>query len=64
MPQKHAKTFLMSEVSTDREVSGTLSRMSVIRKEDLYGMLVELSNLHKPGWFSGVNLWVECMLYA
>lgn len=40
MPQKHAKTSLMSEVSTDHEVSDKLSQMYVVRK-GLYGIFVE-----------------------
>lgn len=59
MPQRHAKTSLMSEVLTDHEVSDKLSQMYMIRKEDIYGIFVELSNLHKPDRFFGVNLRVK-----
>lgn len=54
----------MSEVSTDREVSDKLFQMFVIREEDIYGIVVELTNLHKSDQFFGVSLWVECVVYA
>lgn len=64
MPQRHAKTSLMSEVLTDHEVSDKLFQMYMIRKEDIYGIFVELSILHKPDPFFGVNLRGKCMVYV
>lgn len=62
-PQKHAKTYL-SEVSTDHEVTHKHCQTDVIRKEDLCGVLLELSDLCKPDQFFGMNLWMNWSVWC
>lgn len=50
------KTSLISEVLTDCDVSDKISQMDVLRKKNLYGIFVELSNLHWLDQFFNVNL--------